>query len=62
MSQKNSNLQKAMSAGSAMSGSLIVCGGIGYFLSEKYNQEFYLLIGLIFGAIVGMYEIYKLIK
>ena len=62
MPLKNSNLQKAMAAGSAMSGSLLLCGGIGYFLSHKYDQQLYLLIGLLLGVAVGMYEIYKQIK
>ena len=59
---KNSNLQKAMAAGSAMSGALLFCGGLGYFLFNKYHEKFYLLAGLIIGAIIGMYEIYKQIK
>ena len=62
MPPKNSNLQKAMAAGSAMSGALLLCGGIGYFLSNKYDQQLYLLIGLLLGVAVGMYEIYKQIK
>ncbi len=63
MSKKNTNLQKAMAAGSSMTGSLIVCGGLGYFLYQKYEHNIYYLAGgLILGAIVGMYEIYKQIK
>ena len=62
MTPKNSNLQKAMTAGATMSASLLACGGLGYFLSQQYNKDFYFLCGLILGFSVGMYEIYKYIK
>ena len=64
MPKKNTNLQKAMAAGSAMTGSLAVCGGIGYLLSQKFEvgSIYYLAGGLIFGTIIGMYEIYKQIN
>ena len=63
MPKKNTSLQKAMSAGSTMTGSLLVCGGIGYYISLKNDDNHYYLIGgLILGIIIGMYEIYKQIK
>ena len=62
MPKKNTSLQKAVSAGSAMTGSLAVCGGIGYYISLKNENHYYLVGGLILGVIVGMYEIYKQIK
>ena len=63
MTKKNTNLQKAMAAGSSMTGALIVCGGIGYLLYQKLEYNIYYLAGgLILGTIVGMYEIYKQIK
>ena len=59
---KQTSLQKAVSAGSAMTGALVVCGGVGYYIFLKTNNKYYLIGGLILGAIVGMYEIYKQIR
>ena len=62
MRKPDKNLQKAMSAGYTMLGSLLVLGGIGYYLSNQYNNMLWLIGLLILGVIVGMYELYKQMK
>ena len=56
------NFQQAMSVAYTLLGALLVLGGMGYFLSNKYNNVIWLIGGLILGAVVGMYELYKQIK
>ena len=62
MLQPNSNLQKAITAGFSMAGSLLVCGGISYIIANKYDNPLFLMIGLFIGAFIGLYEIYRQIK
>ena len=56
------NMQKGMSAAYTLLGALLVLGGIGYYLTNKYNNIMWLIGFLIVGIIVGMYELYKQIK
>jgi len=56
------NFQQAISVAYTLLGALLVLGGVGYFLSNKYNNTIWLIGGLILGTIVGMYELYKQIK
>tara|TARA_Y100000996_G_scaffold389066_1_gene349170 strand:+ start:789 stop:944 length:156 start_codon:yes stop_codon:yes gene_type:complete len=51
-----------MSAGYTLLGSILVLGGIGYYLFNKYNNILWLIVMLIIGIVVGMYELYKQIK
>ena len=62
MHKPDTNLQKAMTAGYTLLGSILVLGGIGYYFSNKYNNILWLIGLLILGLIVGMYELYKQIK
>tara|TARA_B100000686_G_C16100532_1_gene623012 strand:+ start:262 stop:450 length:189 start_codon:yes stop_codon:yes gene_type:complete len=62
MRKPNTNLQKAMSAGYTLLGSLLVLGGIGYYFSNKYNNIIWLIGLSLLGVIVGMYELYKQMK
>ncbi len=62
MRKPNTNLQKAMSAGYTLLGSLLVLGGIGYYFSNKYNNILWLIGLSLLGIIVGMYELYKQMK
>ena len=59
MRKPDQNLQKAMSAGYTLLGSILVLGGVGYYLSNKYDNIVWLIGLLILGLIVGMYELYK---
>ena len=59
MRKPDKNLQKAMSAGYTLLGSILVLGGVGYYLSNKYDNIVWLIGLLILGLIVGMYELYK---
>jgi len=56
------NFQRSMSAGYTLLGSILVLGGIGYYLFNKYNNILWLIVMLIIGIVVGMYELYKQIK
>ena len=62
MQKPDTNLQKAMSVAYTLLGSVLVLGGIGYYLSNKYNNMIWLIILSILGVVVGMYELYKQIK
>ena len=62
MGKPDTNLQKAMSAGYTLLGSILILGGIGYYLSNEYNNILWLIGLLILGLIVGMYELYKQMK
>ena len=57
-----SNLQKAIIAGSSMTGYLFTFGLISYMLSKKFDNSFYLIAGLILGAVLGLYEVFRQIK
>ena len=62
MNKNNKNLQKALSASSTLIGSLLLCGLIGYFLKIKFDNFLWVVIFLILGAIIGLYELYKQIN
>ena len=62
MQKPDTNLQKTMSAAYTLLGSLLCSGAIGYYLSHKYETIIWLILFLILGTIVGMYELYKQIK
>ena len=59
MNKFNKNLQKSLAASSTLVGSLFFFGILGYYLTEKFNNQLYLIILLIIGAIVGLYDLYK---
>ena len=63
VSQNNKNsLQKAIGASYSMLGALALFGFGGYWL-DRYqgNENIWLIIGLLLGMIVGMYELAKYI-
>ncbi len=62
MQKPDRNFQRSMSAGYTLLGSILVLGGIGYYLFNKYNNILWLIVMLIIGIVVGMYELYKQIK
>ena len=62
MLKPDSNLQKAVVAGFSMSGSLLAFGIFGYIVSKKYDNQFFLLLGLIVGTAFGLYEIFRQMK
>jgi len=63
MSKKtSSNLHKAIIAGSSMTGYLFTFGILSYILANKFDNNFYLIIGLIIGAVLGLYEVFRQIK
>ena len=62
MNQYRKTLQKALSISSTLKGSLLFCGIIGYLLKIKFENVLWLVVSLIIGAIVGLYELYKQIK
>ena len=53
------NFQKNISAAYTLLGSIIGLGGLGYWLSIKYINEFLFILLLLLGVIVGLYELYK---
>ena len=59
MSQNNRNsLQKAIGASYSVLGALAFFGLGGYWLDQyRGSENFWLLIGLLLGVIVGMYEL-----
>ena len=63
MSQKGRNsLQKAIGASYSILGALALFGIGGYWLDRyKGNENFWLIIGLLLGVLVGMYELAKFI-
>ena len=56
------NFQKNISTAYILLGSILLIGGLGYFLSIRYNNEIWFVSFLIMGAIIGMYELYKRVK
>ena len=62
MQKPDRNFQKALTAAYTLLGSLLVFGGIGYYLSHRYDNIMWLAGMLVTGAVVGMYELYKQIK
>jgi len=63
MPDKNkSNLRQAMSAAYSVLGALMLFGGVGYWLDKRSGGDtWWLLIGLILGVVVGMYELAKMV-
>ena len=56
------NFSKTITAAYTLLGSMLVFGGLGYYLSITYNNNVWFMSLLLLGAIVGMYELYKRIK
>ena len=56
------SLQKAIGASYSILGALALFGIGGYWL-DRYegNENFWLIIGLLLGVVVGMYELAKFI-
>ena len=63
MSENSQNgLQTAIGASYSVLGSLALFGIVGYWLDKQRGGEsFWLIIGLLLGVIVGMYELAKYI-
>ena len=56
------SLQKAIGASYSVLGALALFGIGGYYLDRyRGNENFWLIIGLLLGVIVGMYELAKYI-
>ena len=62
MSKLNKNLHKAITVSSSFIGSIFFLGGIGYLLSQRFNNSNWFIILLILGALIGLYESYKQIS
>jgi F0F1-type ATP synthase assembly protein I len=62
MNKLNKNLQKAVSISSTILGSILLFGIIGYFLKNRFDNSILLIVCLISGTIVGLYELYKQIN
>ena len=63
MSENNrNNLQKAIGASYSILGALALFGIGGYWLDrQRGGESFWLIIGLLLGVLVGMYELAKYI-
>ena len=63
MSQNGSQgLQKAIGASYSVLGALALFGFGGYWLDRyRGNENFWLMIGLLLGVVVGLYELSKYI-
>ena len=56
------SLQKAIGASYSVLGALAFFGFGGYWLDRyRENEKFWLIIGLLLGVVVGMYELAKYI-
>ena len=56
------SLQKAIGASYSVLGALALFGIGGYYLDRyRGNENFWLIIGLLLGVVVGMYELAKFI-
>ena len=62
MNKFNKNLQKAISISSTILGSILLFGIIGFFLKNKFDNLIWLIVCLILGSIIGLYEMYKQIN
>jgi len=62
MSKHNKNFQNAISASYTLVGAILLFGGMGYILKNKFNNENWLIGCLITGALIGLYELYKQIN
>ena len=63
MSQNSrKTLQKAIGASYSMLGALALFGFGGYWLDRyRESENFWLIIGLLLGVVIGMYELAKYI-
>ena len=63
MSQNDrQSLQKAIGASYSVLGALALFGIGGYYLDRyRGNENYWLIIGLLLGVIIGMYELAKFI-
>ena len=60
--KKQNNIQKAVGASYSILGSLALFGIGGYWLDKRSGGEsFWLIIGLLLGTFVGLYELAKFI-
>ena len=56
------SLQKAIGASYSVLGALALFGIGGYYLDRyRGNENYWLIIGLLLGVIIGMYELAKFI-
>jgi len=62
MNKFNKNLQKAIGVSSAILGSILFFGIIGFFLKNKFDNPIWLIVCLILGSVVGLYDLYKQIN
>ena len=62
MNKSKKTLQIAISVSYTLVGAILLFGGIGYYLSNKFQNSFLFFGGLILGAIIGLYELYKQIN
>ena len=62
MNKFNKNLQKAISISSTILGSILLFGIIGFFLKNKFDNAVWLIVCLILGSVIGLYEMYKQIN
>ena len=60
MSKPDRTFHKAISASYTLVGSIILFGGLGYILKMKFSNDNWLIGCLITGALIGLYELYKL--
>jgi F0F1-type ATP synthase assembly protein I len=56
------NFSKTITAAYTLLGSMLVFGGLGYYLSTTYDNNVWFMSLLMLGAIIGMYELYKRIN
>jgi len=56
------DFQKNISTAYILLGSILGLGGIGYLLSEKFNNQIWFISFLLIGCLIGMYELYKRIN
>ena len=59
MKLPNKNFQKAIVVSYTLLGFILIFGLIGYFLNKTFNNENWFIGFLIFGAFMGLYELYK---
>tara|TARA_B100000029_G_C17205966_1_gene826201 strand:- start:155 stop:346 length:192 start_codon:yes stop_codon:yes gene_type:complete len=62
MNKSNKTLQKAITVSYTLLGSLALFGIIGYYLKNKFYNDYLLIVFLILGAIIGLYEMFKQLK
>ena len=62
MNKFNQNFHRAVSASSVLVGTMLLFGGLGYIISKKMDNEIWLLILLILGVVISLYQTYKLIN